>query len=264
MVYGGAQLYKQMKKNVLNASRLRQVLSLVLFLLVWTIFLQLSPRFIQVPNPYQVFMALFTIDISYVLDNMALSFFRIGVGFILGILIGLPIGIAIGYSNICNNLLFPAVEVIRPIPPIAWIPLAVLFFVNTEARVIFLTFYGAFFPIVYNTLGGIASVDIRYPRAAMSFGVSRVQLLLKVILPSAMPQIFAGLKIAIAITWLMVVASEMIVARGGLGYLVWYNHTVMNYPMVILGMGIIGACGAICSVAIDFIGKKLMKWREIF
>lgn len=263
MAYGGVSLLKRLEKNVLNASRLRQVLSLVLFLLVWTVFLQLTPGFAQVPSPYKVFMALFTLKFS-IFHDISLSFFRIGVGFILGILIGLPFGILIGYSRIFNNLLFPAVELIRPIPPIAWIPLAVLFFVNTEARVIYLTFYGAFFPIVYNTLGGISSVDIRYVRAAISFGVNKRQLLLKVILPSAMPQIFAGLKIAIAITWLMVVASEMIVARGGLGYMVWYNHTVMNYPMVILGMGIIGACGALCSVAIDFIGKRFMRWREIF
>ena len=113
-------------------------------------------------------------------------------------------------------------------------------------------------------MGGIAEVDIRFPRAAMSFGVSRVQLLYRVILPAAMPQIFTGMKVAIGITWLMVVAAEMIASKGGLGYLTWYNHTVMNYPQVIVGMGVIGICGALSSVAIDMVGKRVMKWREIF
>ena len=119
-------------------------------------------------------------------------------------------------------------------------------------------------PIVYNTMGGISEVDIRLPRAAMSFGVSKFGMLWKVILPAAMPQIFTGMKVAIGITWLMVVAAEMIASKGGLGYWVWYHHTVMEYPMVILGMGIIGLCGALCSVGIDLIGNRMMKWRNIF
>jgi NitT/TauT family transport system permease protein len=239
-------------------------MSVVLFLLAWTILVQFIGQFHQIPTPAAVFGALFQLKLGVIFTEILRSFLRVLAGFLLGLLIGFPLGVAIGYSRIANYLLFPAVEMVRPIPPIAWIPLTVLFFIQIESQIVFLTFYGAFFPIVYNTMGGISEVDIRLPRAAMSFGVSKLGMLWKIILPAAMPQIFTGMKVAIGITWLMVVAAEMIASKGGLGYWVWYHHTVMEYPMVILGMGIIGLCGALCSVAIDIIGNHFMKWRNIF
>ncbi len=254
---------RYLKNRVINWSSLRKVLSIVLFLLTWGIVVRFTGHFQQIPSPEAVFLALFDLPVGVVFLEICRSFYRVLAGFALGILIGFPLGVAIGYSRIMNYLLFPPVEMVRPIPPIAWIPLAVLFFVHAESQIIFLTFYGAFFPIVYNTMGGIRDVDIRLPRAAMSFGVDRKGLLWKVVLPASVPQIFTGMKVAIGITWLMVVAAEMIASKGGLGYWVWYNHTVMNYPMVILGMGIIGLCGAGCSVAIDLIGKRFTRWQEI-
>jgi NitT/TauT family transport system permease protein len=242
----------------------RRIGSVLIFLALWTVVVQFIPNFHQIPPPEQVFMAIFKIKLSSFFFEIFRSLYRVLSGFFLGILIGFPIGVAIGYSRILNYLLFPAVEMVRPIPPIAWIPLSVLFFVNIESQIIFLTFYGAFFPTVYNTVGGISGVDIRLPRAGMSFGVSKTQLLFRIILPAASPQIFAGLKIAIGITWLMVVAAEMIASKGGLGYLIWYNHTVMNYPFVFVGMGTIGVIGALCSIGVDRVGKRFTKWLDIF
>lgn len=256
--------WQQAKRKLLNWTTARRISSVLLFLLAWTILVQFIPHFHQIPSPQSVFMALFQLKVSVVLLEIGRSFMRVMAGFAIGLLIGFPIGVLIGYSRIANYLLFPAVEMVRPIPPIAWIPLTVLFFIEVEAQIVYLTFYGAFFPIVYNTMGGISEVDIRLPRAAMSFGVDRWGMLWKVILPAAMPQIFTGMKVAIGITWLMVVAAEMIASKGGLGYWVWYHHTVMEHSMVILGMGIIGLCGALCSVAIDMIGNHFMKWRNIF
>lgn len=256
--------WKKVKKNVANWTTVRRIMSVVLFLLAWTILVQFIGHFHQIPSPTAVFAALFQLDLGVIFTEIFRSFLRVMVGFLIGLLIGLPLGIAIGYSRIANYLLFPAVEMVRPIPPIAWIPLTVLFFIEIESQIVFLTFYGAFFPIVYNTMGGISEVDIRLPRAAMSFGLTKIGMLWKVILPAALPQIFTGMKVAIGITWLMVVAAEMIASKGGLGYWVWYHHTVMEYPMVILGMGIIGLCGALCSVGIDVIGNHFMKWRNIF
>ena len=256
--------WKQVRKNVANWTTVRRIMSVVLFLLAWTVLVQFTGQFHQIPTPTAVFGALFQLDLGRIFTEIFRSFLRVLGGFSIGLLIGLPIGITIGYSRIANYLIFPAVEMVRPIPPIAWIPLTVLFFIEIESQIVFLTFYGAFFPIVYNTMGGISEVDIRLPRAAMSFGVSKLGMLWKVILPAAMPQIFTGMKVAIGITWLMVVAAEMIASKGGLGYWVWYHHTVMEYPMVILGMGIIGLCGALCSLTIDIIGKRFMKWRNIF
>jgi NitT/TauT family transport system permease protein len=258
------QFWKQVRRKIVNWTTLRRITSVLLFLLAWTIFVQFTGHFQQIPTPTAVLAALFQLDLIVIFTEIFRSFMRVLGGFSIGLLVGFPLGVAIGYSRIANFLLFPAVEMVRPIPPIAWIPLTVLFFINVETQIVFLTFYGSFFPIVYNTMGGISEVDIRLPRAAMSFGINRLGMLWKVVLPAAMPQIFTGMKVAIGITWLMVVAAEMIASKGGLGYWVWYHHTVMEYPMVILGMGIIGLCGALCSVGIDAIGNYFMKWRNIF
>ncbi|UCH19823.1 MAG: ABC transporter permease [Deltaproteobacteria bacterium] len=259
-----SQFLRQISKKFLNWSLLRQIMSFVLFIGLWSIIVVAVDYFHQIPTPKAVFLALFELPITVVLINILKSFFRVLAGFFLGIVIGFPIGVAIGYSRVLKNLIFPAFEMIRPIPPIAWIPLTVLFFVHIESQIIFLTFYGAFFPIVYNTMGGIAEVDIRLPRAAMSFGLERKLMLWKVILPAAMPQIFTGMRLAMGITWILVVAAEMMANKGGMGYYVWYNHTVMDYPHVVLGMGIIGLCGAICSIGINFVGNYFTRWRRIF
>jgi NitT/TauT family transport system permease protein len=259
-----SKFLKQLKKNLMNWSLVRKILGLVLFILLWTFIVQFTGYFSQLPSPKAVSLALFQLNIDKVSIEIFRSFYRVLAGFAFGILIGFPVGVAIGYSRVANGLLFPAFEMIRPIPPMAWIPLSVLFFLEIESQIIFLTFYGAFFPMVYNTMGGISEVDIRLPRAAMSLGVSRRSMLWKIILPAAMPQIFTGLKLAIGITWILVVAAEMIASKGGLGYWVWYHHIVMDYPMVILGMGIIGLSGALCSVGIGFVGDYFMKWRRIF
>ena len=259
-----SRLWRQFRRNVLTWTLLRRILSLVIFILLWTILVQFIGYFQLVPSPEAVFLAIFDLPITFILKNIGLSFFRVLGGFFLGVLIGFPIGVAIGYSKRLNHLIFPVFEMVRPIPPIAWIPLTVLFFINFESQAVFLTFYGAFFPIVYNTMGGISEVDIRLPRAAMSFGVGKKQMLWKVILPAAMPQVFTGMKLAMGITWILVVAAEMLSNKGGMGYYVWYNHTVMDYPHVVLGMGIIGLCGAICSVGVGVVGNYFTRWQRIF
>jgi len=243
---------------------LRKILSIVIFIGLWTIVVHFIGFFQLLPSPEAVLLAVVDVNLPILLRDIGLSFFRVLAGFFLGVLLGLPIGVLIGYSRVMNHLLFPAFEMVRSIPPIAWIPLAVLFFVSNEAQVIFLTFYGAFFPIVYNTVGGMSEVDIRLPRAAMSFGVKKRQMLWKVILPAATPQIFTGMKLAIGVTWILVVAAEMMSNKGGMGYYIWYNHTTMDYPHVVMGMGIIGLSGAICSIGIGLVGNYFTRWRQIF
>jgi NitT/TauT family transport system permease protein len=252
----------RVKRHLLNWRRFRQLLSIVIFFLAWICVVRIIPYFRQIPSPLEVLNALGSVKPSVMILEIARSYFRVTAGFALGLVIGFPIGLAIGYSRVLNCLLFPAVEIVRPIPPIAWIPLSVLFFKAVESQIVFLTFYGAFFPIAYNTIAGISQIDVRLPRAAISLGVNGIELLRRVILPAAMPQIFTGMKVAVGITWLLVVAAEMLASRGGLGYLIWYNHTVMNYPMVILGMGIIGLCGAMSSLAVDLAGQYFMRWRR--
>lgn len=258
----GSQFWMQFQRKFVNWSLVRKILSMVIFILFWTILVQFIDYFHQIPTPKAVFLAIFELPVPVVLKNIGISFFRVLGGFFVGVLIGFPVGVAIGYSRILNHLIFPSFEMVRPIPPIAWIPLTVLFFINFESQAIFLTFYGAFFPIVYNTMGGISEVDICLPRAAMSFGVGKKLMLWKVILPAAMPQVFTGMKLAMGITWILVVAAEMMSNKGGMGYYVWYNHAVMDYPHVVLAMGIIGLCGAICSVGVGVVGNYFTRWQR--
>lgn len=258
------QFWMQFPGKFVNWSLLRKISSLVIFILLWTILVRVFDYFHGIPTPRDVYLAIFELPVTVVLKNIGLSFFRVLGGFLLGVLFGFPIGVAIGYSRTLKNLLFPAFEMVRPVPPIAWIPMTVLFFITFEAQAVFLVFYGAFFPIVYNTMGGISEVDIRLPRAAMSFGLGKGEMLWKVILPAAMPQVFTGMKLAMGIAWILVVAAEMLSNNGGMGYYVWYNHTVMDYPHVFLAMGIIGICGAFSSAVVGLIGNYFTRWRRIF
>ena len=146
--------WQQVYRRFINWSLFRQIMSFVLFIVLWSIIVVAVDYFAQIPTPKAVFLALFELPFSVVAINMLKSFFRVLAGFFLGIIIGFPIGVAIGYSRVAKSLIFPAFEMVRPIPPIAWIPATVLFFVHIESQIIFLTFYGAFFPIVYNTMGG--------------------------------------------------------------------------------------------------------------
>ena len=258
------QFWTQFRRKFINWSSLRKISSLVIFLILWTILVRIFEYFHGIPTPRDVYLAIFELPGAAVLRHIYLSVLRVLGGFLLGLLIGFPTGVAIGYSRTLKNLLFPAFELVRPVPPIAWIPMTVLFFITFEAQAVFLVFYGAFFPIVYNTMGGVSEVDIRLPRAAMSFGLGKGKMLWKVILPAAMPQVFTGMKLAMGIAWILVVAAEMLSNNGGMGYYVWYNHTIMDYPHVFLAMGIIGVCGACSSVAVGFIGNYFTRWRRIF
>ena len=152
------------------------------------------------------------------------------------------------------------IEVLRPVPPIAWIPLAILFFPTAESMVVFLTFLGAFFPIIYNTISGFWSIKPMYLRSGKSLGASEWRLFWHVILPGMLPVVFAGLQIAVGISWLMVVAGEMMAAKGGIGALTWEAYQTGRYPLIFVGMAIIGVLGSLSSFIIKKIGNGICRW----
>lgn len=236
--------------------------SLLLVVLVWTVLASL-PAARKIPGPIAVLHAAIAVDAATYLRATGTSLLRVLAGFLLGAAVGIPLGIAIGYWRLFRDLTFPAIEFLRPIPPIAWIPLSILFFTNVEAQIVFLTFYGAFFPIVYNTVEGVAGVNRILVRAARSLGASELQVFRRIILPAAKPPIFTGLTIAMGVTWLMVVAAEMIAARGGLGLLTWEAYTTLNYPLIFVGMALIGVVGSLSSVVIRLIGRRTMRWQRV-
>jgi len=238
-----------------------QLISIALFLLVWWA-ISTIPWAIRIPSPIEVLSAAARLDPQTFLDDMILSTWRVGLGFVIAAAVGIPLGIAIGYSPLVRDLIFPSVELFRPIPPIAWIPLAILFFPLVEGMIVFLTFYGAFFPIVYNTVAGVSGIRATYIRAGKSLGASEWTLFWQIVLPAALPVIFTGLHIAISVAWLMVVAGEMIANRGGVGAMTWQAYQTTQYPRIFVGMAVIGILGYLSSLVVRLVARIIVRWEQ--
>jgi NitT/TauT family transport system permease protein len=238
-----------------------QLLAVAIFVLVWWLVSTL-PTAIQIPSPVEVATSALQLDLRRFLADMLLSTWRVGLGFVIAALVAIPLGIVMGYSPLARDLMFPSVELFRPIPPIAWIPLAILFFPGGEWMIIFLTFYGAFFPIVYNTVAGVSGIRSNYIRAAKSLAASRLTVFWQVVLPAALPIIFAGLHIAISVAWLMVVAGEMIANQGGVGAMTWQAYQTTQYPLIFVGMAAIGILGYLSSVAVRLLARIAIRWEQ--
>jgi NitT/TauT family transport system permease protein len=172
------------------------------------------------------------------------SLFRVIWGFGLAVLIGVPFGLTLGWFRRARQAFNPLIQVLRPISPIAWIPIAIIWFGITDAAPIFLIFLASVFPITVSAMAAVRGVQPVYLRAARNFGLSRWQMFRRVILPATMPQIITGLRIALGIAWLVVVAAEMIAANSGLGYLIIDSRNAgKRYDLVIAGMVLIGVIG---------------------
>jgi NitT/TauT family transport system permease protein len=238
-----------------------QSFAIALFILIWWL-VSLLPTAIHIPSPFEAATAALRLDPRTFLDDMLLSTGRVGLGFVIAALVGIPLGVAIGYSPVVRDLVFPPVELFRPIPPIAWIPLAILFFPTVEWMIIFLTFYGAFFPIVYNTVAGVSGIRSNYVRAAKSLGASEWTVFWHVVLPAALPIIFTGLHIAVSVAWLMVVAGEMIANRGGIGAMTWQSYQTTQYPLIFVGMAAIGVLGYFSSSLVRLLAQFVLRWEQ--
>lgn len=252
---------RRLGRKLLTRDSLLRVCSFLILLGLWGLVVSL-PTLRKIPGPLSVFQAVLTLDPKIYLTEAARSMSRVLAGFLIAAAAGIPLGIGIGYWKVFRDLTFPAIEFLRPVPPIAWIPLSILFFVNIESQIVFLTFYGAFFPIVYNTIGGVSGVDLALIRAARSLGANDRQVFRYIIFPGSLPSIFTGLTIAMGITWLMVIAAEMIATRGGLGYLTWEAYATLRYPNIFVGMGAIGIVGSLSSLMVRFVGNRVMRWRK--
>jgi NitT/TauT family transport system permease protein len=143
---------------------------------------------------------------------------------------------------------------------VAWIPLAILLWPTAESSMIFITFVGAFFPILLNTLHGVESIDGRLIQASQVFGASRLALFREIILPGAFPSIVTGLSIGMGTAWFSLITAEMVSGNYGIGYFTWEAYTLQNYPNIVLGMVIIGLLGMLSSGLLKFIGLRLMPW----
>jgi NitT/TauT family transport system permease protein len=193
---------------------------------------------------------------GYIVDSLR----RVFVGFGLAVLTGIPIGLTLGWYPAAAQVVNPVIQMARPISPLAWIPLAILWFGVGDAAAVYLIFLGSFFPIVVASMNGVRNVPSMFRRAGRNFGLGPSALLAKVVFPAALPQIIMGLRIALGIAWLVVVAAEMIAVDSGLGYLVIdARNSGKRYDLVVAAMLMIGTIG----LALDLMFRRLEKMRSV-
>ena len=193
--------------------------------------------------------------------HMGISLFRTLSGFLLGVSLGIPLGLLTGYSRVGSAMVSPIMAFIRPIPPIAFIPMVVLYFGLGETGKVALIFWTAFNYLHVNAHAGAANVPIAYQRAAQSIGLTPTQTFFRVVLPSAIPQIFTGLKVGMALSWAVVVAAELAGAQSGLGYMISDAALTFRISAVFIGIALIGAIGLMLNIAIHLLETKLVHWK---
>lgn len=198
------------------------------------------------------------------LHGWFLSGERITLGFVVAQIVGIPLGLAMAMSRKTLYITFPIVEILRPIPPVAWIPAAIIFWPTTMLSVISIVFLGAFWIVLLNTIGGASNVDVNYKRAAVSFGSTRSDLFWRIIFPATVPSIITGMAVGMGIAWEMVVAAEMIAGDSGLGYLLWQSFQINALGQVIICMISIGLAGYLSSAVIRLAGRLVAPWQRLF
>jgi len=194
-------------------------------------------------------------------EHIGYSVYRAYTAFLLAVILGVPIGLVMGWRRTVYRFTFPLLEMLRPIPPLAWVPLAILMLPGIEPPVIYVTFIAAFFATVLNTLLGVLSIDQSYFRAAECLGFSSWHVLRHVVVPGALPFIFTGLQIAMGLSWFALVAGEMIAGRRGLGYMIFDAYNMAQIPTIVMGMLTLGLLGWASSALVRLLGRKLMTWR---
>lgn len=212
------------------------------------------------PRPYQVALGIAELFRQGVLFNyIVASLFRVSVGFTLAVLIGVPAGLVLGWFRPAFFAFNPIIQMLRPISPIAWIPVAILWFHVDDRAPIFLIFLASVFPITVSALAAVQNIQPVYVRAAQNFGIRGFNLFRRVIFPACLPQILTGLRIALGIAWL-VVAAEMIAVNSGLGYLIIdARNAGKRYDLVVAGMLLIGLIGLI----LDLLIRQLERFDEV-
>ena len=190
------------------------------------------------------------------------SLYRVVVGFAVGAVLALPLGLAMGASRIAYAWMNPLVQLLRPIPPIAYIPLSILWFGLGNPPAIFLIALGAFFPVLMNTIAGVRQVDGIYLRAARNLGASGPTLFLRVILPAAVPYILTGMRIGIGTAFIVVIVSEMIAVNNGLGFRILEAREYFWSDKIIAGMISIGILGLAIDAGMNKLNNYLLRWHR--
>ena len=248
------------------AAWLAQGAAIATFMLLWQALAVSHARlgivsFANVPTPLAALEAgRELVDSGKLARHLGYSLWRVAAGFLAAAASGIALGLAIGRFSAVRRVLLPPLELLRPIPAVAWIPLAILMFPSAELSMVFITFIGALFPVLLNTIHGVEGVDRRLVAAARSLGTGRWRLFSQVIVPAAAPSIATGLAIGMGTCWFCLVSAEMIAGQFGIGYYTWESYTLQNYGGIVVGMLVIGLLGMGCSALIRLVARLAMPW----
>jgi NitT/TauT family transport system permease protein len=257
----------------------RGAISWLLLILLWQLGASSStwlgeplPWIGRLPAPNDVLAAGFhlAVDPGYWRSWLA-SGARVLLGFAAAVLCAVPFSLLLAGSAAFRGVAYPVFELLRPVPPLAWVPAAIIFWPTQELSIAFVIFLGAFYPIVLNVVGGARSIDVRLLETARSLGASRWSMFRRLLLPAVLPWMAVGMEVGIGITWEVVVAAEMIsgggagedaASGGGLGFLIWSSYVGGSYPQIIVGMISIGVAGYGSSTLLRAVGARLTPWRR--
>ena len=249
----------------------QMLIGFALFLGFWYFAVQVwkLPRFREMPGLTTVIKEWISPDPAYGLSiytpeyykDIWISTWRVTQAFFLATLLGVPLGLFLGWSKKFKEYVFPLFEMLRPIPILAWVPLAILMFYSTESAVIYLTFLASFFATALNTMLGVESIDESYIRAAYCLGAKRWQVFRHVVVPGSLPFIFTGLQISVGVAWFSLVAAEMVSGQFGLGYVIMTSYVMVRYPTIVIGMITLGLVGYVTSTMVRIAGDFMMRWR---
>jgi NitT/TauT family transport system permease protein len=248
---------KQLRRALPSAIVLAVLIAVWWATVIWT-------RSVIFPTPWQVVTGTWElIQDGTLWEHIGASLMRVGTGFSLAVIFAVPLGLWMGWVRGAFVTLNPIFQMLRPISPIAWIPIAILWFGVGNASPIYLIFISSVFPMIVQTTVGVHTIEKRYLRAAENFGVSRLALFTQVVIPAVLPQIIVGMRIGLGVAWLVVVAAEMIALRSGLGYLIIDSRNAGNrYDLVVAGMIIIGLIGLLLDGVMRMLeGLKIVRWR---
>ncbi len=243
------------------------LLSLALGVVAWhwaaAVNLKLVVDFQNVPGPIRVFTAFWghlQTEIFY--THIYVSMRRILISYSLAVVIGIALGLMMGRSRFARAFIMPYIEIVRPIPAVAWIPLAILMWPTEESSIIYITFLGAVFPIILNTLHGVEQTPEVLVRAARTRGAARSAIFRHVVVPAALPSISAGLAIGMGVSWFSLLAGEIISGQYGIGYFTWDAYSLINYQDIVVGMLVIGGLGTLSTYAVRQITAPLLAWQK--
>lgn len=245
-----------------NRNRLSNVLSIVLFLLIWEAFARLGNLSMSLfPPPTWVFRELLKmIQSGMWFTDISISLRRVVSGFVVGSTIGIIIGLLTGRIPIVRALLEPVIQLLRPIPSIAWVSISIFWFGLGEGAKLFLISYGVFFHVWLNTHVGVTTVDPVLIRAARSLGAKGRTLFFEVILPASLPFIVAGLRTGVAVAFIVLVAAELTGASGGVGFRISHSREIWRADRMMVGLLTLGVLGGLSDFLFSTISKKLIFW----